>query len=290
MVSSWLATFQISVLVCRGILGSLLISSSIDIAEAAFTASFTLSSKRMALMFSAERLMFLGTASSLIMRSKTSTHCLRTFSAVVESPPILEDGKKVNDSIRHSRLSSDVIVVVFKRMWQCEPVVKIMDEEEMLERMTKLLEQGCTMLASHHICGAPLFRCKGEIICPVCSLEGGTAPAAGAGAQAAQEVSSAQRGMEAAPAQKEIAGIEAPSERVVPSASPVKQIGKAEAGETKLPDRDELISAKAALRQTLLRRLKDLTEGIESEGDLDKLHRQLACIEGIVNILKALER
>lgn len=149
-------------------------------------------------------------------------------------------------------------------MWQCEPVVIIMDEEEMLERMTKLLEQGCTMLASHHVCGAPLFRCKGEIICPVCSLEGGTAPAADAGAQAAQEVSSAQR---------EMTGI-----------------GKAEAGETKLPDRDELISAKAALRQTLLRRLKDLIEGVESEGDLDKLHRQLACIEGIMNILKALER
>lgn len=110
-------------------LGSLLISSSIDMAEAAFTASFTLSSMRMALMFSAERLIFLGTASSLMMRSKTSTHCLMTFSAVVESPPALEDGKKVNDSIRPSWFSSDVIVVVFKRMWQGQLVVRYMDGE-----------------------------------------------------------------------------------------------------------------------------------------------------------------
>jgi len=63
-------------------------SSNMDMADAALTASLTLSSKRMTLTLSAERLMFLGTASSLIMRSKTSTHCLRTFSAVVESPPL----------------------------------------------------------------------------------------------------------------------------------------------------------------------------------------------------------
>ncbi len=249
-------------------LGSLLISSSIDIAEAAFTASLTLSSKRMALMFSAERLMFLGTASSLMMRSKTSTHCLRTFSAVVESPPTLEDGKKVNDGIRPNRLSSDVIVVVFKRMWQGKLVVRSMDEDEMLKRMTKLLEQGCTMLASHHSCGAPLFRCKGEIICPACSLEEGAVSAAGAGAQAAQEMPTAHG---------EVSGIEAQSKRAVPSAQEAAQI-------------DEIVLAKAVLRRTLLRRLKDLTKGVEDEGDLDKLYRQLACIEGIVNIIKALER
>jgi hypothetical protein len=40
------------------------------------------------LTLSAERLIFLGTASSLIIRSNTSTHCLRTFSAVIEPPPI----------------------------------------------------------------------------------------------------------------------------------------------------------------------------------------------------------
>ncbi len=274
-------------------LGSLLISSSIDIAEAAFTASFTLSSKRMALMFSAERLMFLGTASSLMMRSKTSTHCLRTFSAVVESPPILEDGKKVNDNIRPSRLSSDVIVVVFKRMWQGQLMVRCMDEDEMLKRMTKLLEQGCTMLASHHACGAPLFRCKGEIICPACSLEEGMTSAAGVGAQSAQEMQ----------AQGSVSGIDALSERAAPAAVQKATMSEAEAGKTEageaggaglgkaeISDRDALISAKAVLRQTLLHRLKELTGGVESEGDLDKLQRQLACIERIMNILKALER
>ncbi len=46
-----------------------------------------------------------------------------------------------------------------------------MDEDEVLSKITRLLEHGCTMLASHHDCGAPLFRCQGEIVCPVCSFE-----------------------------------------------------------------------------------------------------------------------
>ena len=45
-----------------------------------------------------------------------------------------------------------------------------MDEEEMLKRITRLLEQGGTMLATHHSCGAPLFRYKGQVVCPVCSF------------------------------------------------------------------------------------------------------------------------
>lgn len=254
-------------------LGSLLISSNIDMAEAAFTASFTLSSMRMALMFSAERLIFLGTASSLIMRSKTSTHCLRTFSAVVESPPALEDGKKVNDGIRPSWFSSDVIVVVFKRIWQGKAVVRYMDEEELLKRMTKLLEQGCTMLANHHSCGAPLFRCKGEIICPACSLGESNVPAASV--ESIPEMPSVQEETAG-----RIAHVE--GEELSPS---VPQKGKAE-----VSDRDELGPALGFLRRALLLRLKDLTAGVEVEGDLDKLHRQLGCIERIVNILDALER
>ena len=45
-----------------------------------------------------------------------------------------------------------------------------MDEDEVLSKITRLLEQGCTMLATHHDCGAPLFRCQGEVVCPVCSF------------------------------------------------------------------------------------------------------------------------
>jgi len=155
-------------------------------------------------------------------------------------------------------------------------MVRHMDEEEMLKRMTKLLEQGCTMLATHHDCGAPLFRCKGEIICPACSTEasslvGGDTSAAGIKAVSEMPL-------------EETTGREVQAEGpgTIP---PISQMGEAKA-----PGRDELVWAKGLLRQTLLHRLKDLTEGVENEGDLDKLHRLLVCIERIVDILEALER
>ncbi|MCD1295338.1 hypothetical protein CUJ83_10035 [Methanocella sp. CWC-04] len=40
--------------------------------------------------------------------------------------------------------------------------------EEDLEKITKMLERGGTMLAKHCDCGAPLFKYKGKILCPVC--------------------------------------------------------------------------------------------------------------------------
>ena len=41
-----------------------------------------------------------------------------------------------------------------------------------LDKISWMLEHGGTMLAQHcEQCGAPLFRYKGEVLCPVCSTE-----------------------------------------------------------------------------------------------------------------------
>lgn len=45
------------------------------------------------------------------------------------------------------------------------------DADEKVQRITKLLELGGTMLAQHHECGAPMFRYQGKVICPVCDLQ-----------------------------------------------------------------------------------------------------------------------
>lgn len=45
------------------------------------------------------------------------------------------------------------------------------DADEKVQRITKLLEKGGTMLAQHHECGAPMFRYQGKVICPVCDLQ-----------------------------------------------------------------------------------------------------------------------
>ncbi len=43
-------------------------------------------------------------------------------------------------------------------------------EEDKIKKITTLLEKGGTMTASHHECGAPLFRYQGKTVCPVCDF------------------------------------------------------------------------------------------------------------------------
>ncbi len=44
------------------------------------------------------------------------------------------------------------------------------DENAKLQRITKFLEMGGTMLAASHDCGAPMFRYQGKTLCPVCDV------------------------------------------------------------------------------------------------------------------------
>lgn len=41
-------------------------------------------------------------------------------------------------------------------------------EEQDLQKVTKMLERGGTMLAKHCECGAPMFKYHGKVVCPVC--------------------------------------------------------------------------------------------------------------------------
>lgn len=80
MVSSWLATFHMSVRVWSGMFGSFEISSSMEMLDAALTAGLSLVLSSMFFTLSALRLMFLGTVSSSLIRDSTSTHCFMTAS------------------------------------------------------------------------------------------------------------------------------------------------------------------------------------------------------------------
>ena len=41
-------------------------------------------------------------------------------------------------------------------------------EDQDLQKVTKMLERGGTMLAKHCECGAPMFKYHGRVVCPVC--------------------------------------------------------------------------------------------------------------------------
>ena len=151
-----------------------------------------------------------------------------------------------------------------------------MDEDEVLGKITRLLEQGCTMLATHHDCGAPLFRCQGEVVCPVCSFPDKQSSLATAESSGSAD----QRG------------------KLDPGCVPSSQEETGECllkgVETKDATRDrgldvEFMSAKARLRASLLRRLGEHTSGLEVEQDLDRLKKQLDCIEGLLRAFRSMQ-
>lgn len=160
-----------------------------------------------------------------------------------------------------------------------------MDEDEVLEKITRLLEQGCTMLASHHDCGAPLFRCHGEVVCPVCSFEVG------------QSYSQARQ--PAAPSEQSELGENAPGEepsriqsaadieRPAPLSAQAAAGGAPQSGPQTEP-RLDLGRAEENLRAALLGKLAALTRGLEEEQDLDKLKKQLDCVEGLLKVFRSL--
>ncbi|MDD2835120.1 MAG: Sjogren's syndrome/scleroderma autoantigen 1 family protein [Methanothrix sp.] len=136
-----------------------------------------------------------------------------------------------------------------------------MDEDEVLSKITKLLEQGCTMLATHHDCGAPLFRCQGEVVCPVCSFAG--------------EPNS--------PTKVQPSGLsgEKLEER--------SNIGRAYLQENDKRSDEELSAAIGNLRAALLAKLRELTAAVKDEHDLHMLKRQLDCLEGLLRTLRSLQ-
>ena len=150
-----------------------------------------------------------------------------------------------------------------------------MDEDEVLSKITRLLEKGCTMLATHHDCGAPLFRCQGEVVCPVCSFPDKPSSPATAGSS----------------------GLAAQSDKLIPEGKPLSHEEASERlmePETKDAVRDqgedvEFMRARALLRASLLLRLGELTAGLEVEQDLDRMKKQLDCIEGLLRAFRSMQ-
>jgi UPF0148 protein len=136
-----------------------------------------------------------------------------------------------------------------------------MDEDEVLSKITRLLEQGCTMLATHHDCGAPLFRRQGEVVCPVCSF--------------ADDPDSPVRVLPSG-----LSGAERDEK------SNFDRAHLQERGEN---DDEELSAAIGNLHASLLQRLRELTVALEDEHDLDKLKKQLDCLEGLLRVFRSLQ-
>lgn len=153
------------------------------------------------------------------------------------------------------------------------------DENRKLQKITRLLEKGGTMLASHHECGAPLFRYQGKVLCPVCDFE------------EKKEVSETRK-----PEIKE-PKIREPEERKIRAEKGPEVAEKAvEREEEREESRREVIPVRepqpvelsqvAALTQS---KIHSIATSLEDETDLQRVKEKLECIELGLRVLKLLE-
>ena len=188
-----------------------------------------------------------------------------------------------------------------------------MNEDEVLAKITRLLEKGCTMLASHHDCGAPLFRCQGDIVCPVCSFQEEPLSAMRVPVTEAdwgkdertpdpcrEQPPQMQKKSPGSAMEEDLPGhpvAEDQSDRSMGRDQSDHSLKLDRSGASMWRDQSDpsiqddmlLGSVKDNLRSVLLLRLRELTDSLRAEQDLDKLDRLLGCLDALLRVLRSLQ-
>lgn len=125
------------------------------------------------------------------------------------------------------------------------------EADDKIQKITKLLEKGGTMLATHHECGAPMFRFQGKVVCPVCDFEEKK--------QITEQTMEKQQ-------------IEQGKEKE-PLKTPVISL---QSGDLKV------------INDRMVNKIRDLVISLENETDLCRVRDKMECIEEGLKILKLL--
>lgn len=143
---------------------------------------------------------------------------------------------------------------------------------------------GGTMLADHHDCGAPLFRYKGEVVCPVCSFEEAGAPQPTPQAEnfAASPISAPgeERGSKTDTEAKSAAKV-----ILSPETRDYGEIAHREAVSGDGEKKDEFYLAKEELQTVILQKIREISEKMRDEQDLGRLKSQLEYIKEALKVL-----
>jgi len=179
-----------------------------------------------------------------------------------------------------------------------------MNEEEKLKKITRLLEKGCTMLADHHDCGVPLFRCKGKIVCPICSFssvkpddtsigktEAVAFPDADEAKASGRMIRSGDKGglSSSLEPQQALDQEDREGDRRGPSHPNLESERHVQNSSESSRD-SEFEITKQSVRMAVLFRLKDLALDIKEEKDLSRLRSQLDCVDAALRVISALKR
>jgi UPF0148 protein len=127
------------------------------------------------------------------------------------------------------------------------------DPDDKIQKITKLLEKGGTMLATHHDCGAPMFRYQGKIVCPVCDFQEKK--------QIIEETGKIEK----------------------------QQIGQQKADPNKTPRKDLQSLEISAINNMIMNKVRELAVSLETEIDPGRIKDKMECIELGLKILKMLQ-
>lgn len=130
------------------------------------------------------------------------------------------------------------------------------DSDDKIQRITKLLEKGGTMLATHHECGAPMFRYQGKVVCPVCDFQ-------------EQKVST----------EPEIRKTE---EQQVGQRQQIKEPARTTGTVSQPAD-------PYAISNIITNKIRNIATSLETETDLGRVREKMECIEQGLKILKLLQ-
>lgn len=125
------------------------------------------------------------------------------------------------------------------------------NSDDNIQKITKLLEKGGTMLATHHECGAPMFRYQGKVVCPVCDFQ-----------EKSQIIEPQETGKKQMEQQKKSQSLQ-----MSPQSVDISRI-------------NDIITNK----------IRELAASLENEAELERIKDKMECIEQGLKILKMLRQ
>jgi UPF0148 protein len=142
------------------------------------------------------------------------------------------------------------------------------DSDDNIQKITKLLEKGGTMLATHHECGAPMFRYQGKIVCPVCDFQEThekkqIVEPQEAGKTEKQQIERTEQGQQ----KKNVA-------RTVPIAPSLQSA--------------DILQINEKIKHIIINKVRELAASVENETELTRIKDKMECIEQGLKILKLL--
>jgi len=158
-------------------------------------------------------------------------------------------------------------------------------DDDKIQMISRMLEIGGTMLAQHcDSCGAPMFRYKGDVFCPVC--KGVDDPRTRLQPKASAEASPSIKAI-GTPVTEHIVPHNA--SHPVAAQEHIKEATPVPAGPKKIPAHQDG-SAAGELEDLLMQKMVSLARSMQDEADVRKMSDALDILERGISLIEKMKR